>query len=91
MPGRLGGKDSSLFKKGPGSNASATNSDKGLGISSLERTSIGDFEEVMDETNSLTGGLRSYESVTSSPSIGTTSSKGTKDKQQDAHAVAEQL
>ena len=78
LPGRLGGKDSSLFKKGPGSNASAANSDKGLGlgVSSLERTSIGDFDEVLDEPGS---GLRNYDSVTSSPSIGTTSSKGAKD------------
>ncbi|KAH8899398.1 hypothetical protein GQ53DRAFT_741520 [Thozetella sp. PMI_491] len=77
LPGRLGGKDSSLFKKGPGSNASAANSDKGLGTLSLERTSIGDFDELADETASA--GLRNYDSVTSSPSIGATSAKGGKD------------
>ena len=73
LPGRLGGKESSLFKKGPGSTASASNnSEKGY---PLERTSIGDFEDIADESLIQTSLMaRSYDSVTSSPSIGPSSS-----------------
>lgn len=74
LPGRLGGKDSSLFKKGPSSTTSAgNNSDR---MASLERSSIGDFEDIVgDETPgsaSLSGSFlgKSYDSVTSSPSLG---------------------
>ncbi|KAK3394345.1 hypothetical protein B0H63DRAFT_407572 [Podospora didyma] len=74
LPGRLGGKDSSLFKKGTGSAAGGGNSDKAV---SVERSSIGDFDDVADDT--FLG--RSYESVTSSPSlVAVTSAKSTKDK-----------
>ncbi|KAK3945403.1 hypothetical protein QBC46DRAFT_117262 [Diplogelasinospora grovesii] len=73
LSGRLSGKDSSFFKKGPGSTASGTNSDKGV---SLERSSIGDFDEAGGDdlgllSPSLTG-ARSYESATSSPGFGPT-------------------
>lgn len=73
LPGRLGGKDSSLFKKGPSSVASGAHSDKGF---SMERSSIGDFEEVADDIH---GSLRSYDSVTSSPGLGPAS--GVKSKE----------
>ncbi|KAH8905999.1 hypothetical protein BR93DRAFT_928588 [Coniochaeta sp. PMI_546] len=70
LPGRLGVKDgSSLFKKGTGS---SVNSDKG------ERSSMGDGEDipnVFDEHGLLLG--KSYDSVTSSPSLGPTLSNKT--------------
>ncbi|KAK4216571.1 hypothetical protein QBC37DRAFT_278981 [Rhypophila decipiens] len=71
LPGRLGGKDSSLFKKGPSSTASAgNNSDR---MASLERSSIGDFDDVAGDETPGSGGSflgKSYDSVTSSPSLG---------------------
>ncbi|KAK3330114.1 hypothetical protein B0H66DRAFT_46119 [Apodospora peruviana] len=83
LPGRLGGKDSSLFKKGPSSTASGGNqSDRaGGGASSMERSSIGDFEDIgADVDGAAAAGSsflgRSYESVTSSPSLGPAVSKG---------------
>ncbi|KAK0730399.1 hypothetical protein B0H67DRAFT_475227 [Lasiosphaeris hirsuta] len=78
LPGRLGGKDSSLFKKGPSSTASGANSDKGI---SLERSSIGDFDDLAaDEASNGSFVARGYDSVTSSPSLGPASSiKGSKD------------
>jgi predicted nucleic acid-binding Zn-ribbon protein len=72
LPGRLGVKDSGLFKKGTGSSA---NSEKGL---SVERSSMGDGEDVrppVDEHGLALG--RSYDSVTSSPSLGPTLSNKT--------------
>ncbi|WQF87275.1 Putative fibronectin type III, immunoglobulin-like, fibronectin type III superfamily [Colletotrichum destructivum] len=62
-------KDSGLFKKGPGS---TTNSDKNL---SADRSSFGDIDDYGEE--GLLG--RSYESVTSSPSLGPSKSKETKE------------
>ncbi|KAK1757377.1 hypothetical protein QBC47DRAFT_155140 [Echria macrotheca] len=76
LPGRLGGKDSSLFKKGPSSVASGTNSDRGF---SLERSSIGDAEEMMDEMPMASLVARSHDSVTSSPGLPPTSSGRGKD------------
>ncbi|KAK3336119.1 hypothetical protein B0T19DRAFT_395909 [Cercophora scortea] len=72
LPGRLGGKESSLFKKGPSSTASTN-----------ERSSIGDFEDIADEASNASFMGRSYESVTSSPGIGPTSS-GAKGKDNKA-------
>jgi hypothetical protein len=60
------GKDSGLFKKGPGS---TTNSDKNM---SAERSSIGDFDDMGDDGIGLG---RSYDSVTSSPSLGPAKAK----------------
>ncbi|KAM7209384.1 hypothetical protein V8F20_000434 [Naviculisporaceae sp. PSN 640] len=66
LHGRLGGKDSSLFKKGPSSTTSAGNNSDRM---------TGDFEDTGDETPgsaSLGGSFlgKSYDSVTSSPSLG---------------------
>jgi len=69
--GRLGGKDSGLFKKGPSSVASGANSDRGF---SMERSSIGDYEEIADEAFAASLVARSHDSVTSSPGLGPTSS-----------------
>lgn len=67
LPGRLGSKESGLFKKGPSSVASGANSDRAF---SLERSSIGDFEEIIaDEASSMNLVARSYDSVTSSPGL----------------------
>lgn len=65
------GKDSSLFKKGPGS---ATNSDKNL--SAEHRSSIGDLDELGEDPSQFG---RSYDSVTSSPSLGPAKSKESKE------------
>ncbi|KAG9255989.1 uncharacterized protein F5Z01DRAFT_532190 [Emericellopsis atlantica] len=65
------GKDSSLFKKGPGS---ATNSDRNA--SADHRSSIGDLEE-LGEDPGLFG--RSYESAAGAPSVGSAKSKETKE------------
>ncbi|KXX82941.1 hypothetical protein MMYC01_200627 [Madurella mycetomatis] len=65
--GRLGGKESGLFKKGPSSTISGAASDKGT---SIERTSIGDFDDIADEIPNPGFLGRSYDSVTSSPSLG---------------------
>ncbi|KAK4454796.1 hypothetical protein QBC34DRAFT_392634 [Podospora aff. communis PSN243] len=68
LPGRLGSKESGLFKKGPSSVASGANSDRGF---SMERSSIGDFEEIAaDEASGINLVARSYDSVTSSPGLG---------------------
>lgn len=69
------GKDSSLFKKGPGS---ATNSDKTMSID--QRSSIGDLDElnedVADPMSREKDALgKSYDSVTSSPGLGPAKSK----------------
>jgi hypothetical protein len=76
LAGRLGGKESGLFKKGPSSIASTGASEKGT---SMERTSIGDMDDIGDE--SLNAGFlgRSYDSVTSSPNLGSTSSARSKE------------
>ncbi|KAH6692633.1 hypothetical protein F5X68DRAFT_201282 [Plectosphaerella plurivora] len=69
------GKESSLFKKGPGS---TTNSEKNISVSgerSGERSSIGDMEEYEDAAHLG----RSYDSVTSSPSLGPSKSKESKE------------
>lgn len=76
LPGRLGGKDSSLFKKGPSSTASGANSDRGF---SMERSSIGDFEEIADDVSNGSFVARSHDSVTSSPALGPASSSKGKD------------
>lgn len=67
------GKDSSLFKKGPGS---ATNSDKNMSID--QRSSIGDLDELHedDTDHSRREELgKSYDSMTSSPGLGPSRSK----------------
>ncbi|KAK4043722.1 hypothetical protein C8A01DRAFT_43474 [Parachaetomium inaequale] len=67
IAGRLGGKESGLFKKGPSSTASGGGaSDKGT---SLERSSIGDFEDIGDEALNPAFLGRSYDSMASSPSL----------------------
>ena len=65
------GKDSGLFKKGPGS---STNSDKNF---SADRSSIGDLDDLGDEA--LLG--RSLDSVTSSPSLGPAKSRDRDNKE----------
>ncbi|KAF7562962.1 hypothetical protein G7046_g1142 [Stylonectria norvegica] len=62
------GMESSLFKKGPGS---ATNSDKNM--SAGHRSSIGDLDDLGEDVGQLG---RSYDSVTSSPSLGPSTSRG---------------
>ncbi|KAM5355456.1 hypothetical protein ACJ41O_002102 [Fusarium nematophilum] len=57
------GKDSGLFKKGPGS---ATYSEKNL--SAEHRSSIGDLDDLGEDMSQLG---RSYDSMASSPSLGT--------------------
>ncbi|KAK3383711.1 hypothetical protein B0T24DRAFT_518957 [Lasiosphaeria ovina] len=76
LPGRLGGKDSSLFKKGPGSTASGGASDKGA---SLDRSSLGDFDDIGDEAYNTSLSGRGYDSVTSSPSLAAVTSVKIKD------------
>ncbi|KAK4252219.1 hypothetical protein C7999DRAFT_36757 [Corynascus novoguineensis] len=66
IAGRLGGKESGLFKKGPSSTASGGASDKRV---SMERSSIGDFEDIGDEALNPALLGRSYESITSSPNL----------------------
>lgn len=65
------GKEASLFKKGPGS---TTNSEKNISVSG-ERSSIGDMDEYEDATHLG----RSYDSVASSPSLGPSKSKESKE------------
>jgi len=65
------GKDSSLFKKGPGS---ATNSDKNF--SAEQRSSIGDLDELGEDPSQYG---RSYDSLASSPSLGPPKSKEAKE------------
>ncbi|KAK4152229.1 hypothetical protein C8A00DRAFT_35082 [Chaetomidium leptoderma] len=69
IAGRLGGKESGLFKKGPSSTASGGASDKGT---SMERYSIGDFEDIGDEALNPAFLGRSYDSMASSPSLAPT-------------------
>lgn len=65
------GKDSSLFKKGPGSSA---NSDKNF--SAEHRSSIGDIDDLGEDSIPLG---RSYDSTTSSPSLGPARTKDSKE------------
>ena len=65
------GKDSSLFKKGPGS---AANSDKNT--SAEHRSSIGDLDELGEDPGYFG---RSYDSVSNSPFLGSAKSKETKE------------
>lgn len=68
------GKDSSLFKKGPGS---ATNSDKNMSID--QRSSIGDLDELHEDDTDHGSRKeelgKSYDSMTSSPGLGPSRSK----------------
>jgi hypothetical protein len=80
IAGRLSGKDSGLFKKGPSSTASGGASEKGV---SMERSSIGDFEDIADEALNPAFLGRSYESMASSPSLAPTVSV-TKSKESKA-------
>jgi hypothetical protein len=66
IAGRLSGKESGLFKKGPSSTASGGASEKGT---SMERSSIGDFEDIADEALSTSFLGRSYDSMASSPGL----------------------
>ncbi|KAL6701892.1 hypothetical protein J3F84DRAFT_356077 [Trichoderma pleuroticola] len=61
------GKDSGLFKKGPGS---ATNSDRNMSVD--HRSSIGDIEDLGEDTSQLG---RSFDSLASSPSLGPSKSR----------------
>lgn len=70
------GKDFSLFKKGPGS---TTNSDKNM--SAEHRSSIGDLDDLGEDTAPLG---RSYDSVTSSPSLGPARTKDSKESRMSA-------
>lgn len=80
LPGRLGVKDGSgLFKKGGGT-GSSVNSDRG------ERSSMGDGEDVpnmYDGDHGLVLG-KSYDSITSSPSLGPTLSNKSRDSKTGA-------
>lgn len=80
LAGRLGGKESGLFKKAPSSTASGGASEKGT---SMERSSIGDFEDVADEALNPAFLGRSYDSITSSPNLAATLS-ATKSKETKA-------
>ncbi|AEO65942.1 71d9ada6-cc69-4d59-b27f-d0521972a8a7 [Thermothielavioides terrestris] len=82
LAGRLGGKESGLFKKAPSSTASGGASDKGT---SLERSSMGDFEDIGDEALNAALVGRSFESITSSPSLAPALSS-TKNKESKAPA-----
>ncbi|KAL6413617.1 hypothetical protein AUP68_03136 [Ilyonectria robusta] len=67
------GKDSGLFKKGPGS---ATYSEKNL--SAEHRSSIGDLDDLGEDVSQMG---RSFDSMTSSPSLGATSSRSKETKE----------
>lgn len=67
------GKDSGLFKKGPGS---ATYSEKNL--SAEHRSSIGDLDDQGEDVSQMG---RSFDSMTSSPSLGATSSRSKETKE----------
>ncbi|KAK3310471.1 uncharacterized protein B0T15DRAFT_498599 [Chaetomium strumarium] len=82
LTGRLGGKESGLFKKAPSSTASGGASDKGT---SMERSSIGDLEEIADEALNPSFLGRSYDSITSIPSLAPSVS-ATKNKESKAPA-----
>ncbi|KAK4132549.1 hypothetical protein BT67DRAFT_443752 [Trichocladium antarcticum] len=70
--GRLGGKESGLFKKAPSSTASG-------GRPSMERSSLGDFEDIGDEALNPSFLGRSYDSMTGSPSLAPTVSAKSKE------------
>ena len=77
LTGRLGGKESGLFKKAPSSTASGGASDK---RASMERSSIGDFEDIGDEALNPSFLGRSYDSISSSPGLAPAlSAKGSRD------------
>ncbi|QYS97169.1 Fibronectin type-III domain-containing protein [Trichoderma simmonsii] len=61
------GKDSGLFKKGPGS---ATNSDRNMSVD--HRSSIGDIDDLGEDASQLG---RSFDSLASSPSLGPSKSR----------------
>jgi hypothetical protein len=65
------GKDSGLFKKGPGS---ATHSDRNASVD--HRSSIGDIDDLGEDASQLG---RSYDSVGSSPSLGPAKSRDSKE------------
>jgi hypothetical protein len=65
------GKDSGLFKKGPGS---ATNSDRNASVD--HRSSIGDIDDLGEDISQLG---RSYDSLGSSPSLGPSKSRDSKE------------
>lgn len=74
LAGRSGG---GLFKKGPGSTASA--SDRGVSIG--DRSSMDNLEDLGEDSLSPAFLARSYESVTSSPNVGpSASASNAKDK-----------
>ncbi|KAL7962034.1 hypothetical protein V8C34DRAFT_301744 [Trichoderma compactum] len=65
------GKDSGLFKKGPGS---ATNSDRNMSVD--HRSSVGDIDDLGEDTSQLG---RSFDSLASSPSLGPSKSRESKE------------
>lgn len=65
------GKDSGLFKKGPGS---ATNSDRNASVD--HRSSIGDIDDLGEDISQLG---RSYDSLGSSPSLGPSKSRDSRE------------
>ncbi|KAL7791360.1 hypothetical protein V8C37DRAFT_161118 [Trichoderma ceciliae] len=65
------GKDTGLFKKGPGS---ATNSDRNASVD--HRSSIGDIDDLGEDISQL---CRSYDSLGSSPSLGPSKSRDSKE------------
>ena len=81
LPGRLSAKDGSgLFKKSGGGTSSSVNSDRG------ERSSMGDIDDVPNVYEGEHGLMlgKSYDSVTSSPSLGPTVSNKSKDSKTGA-------
>ncbi len=77
IAGRLSGKESGLFKKGPSSTTSGGASEKGV---SMERSSTGDLEDIGDEALNPAFLGRSYDSMAGSPSLAPTVS-ATKNKE----------
>lgn len=65
------GKDSGLFKKGPGS---ATNSDRNMSVD--HRSSIGDMDDLGEDASQLG---RSFDSLASSPSLGPSKSRDSRE------------
>ncbi|KAK4084537.1 uncharacterized protein Triagg1_1017 [Trichoderma aggressivum f. europaeum] len=65
------GKDSGLFKKGPGS---ATNSDRNMSVD--HRSSIGDIDDLGEDAAQLG---RSFDSLASSPSLGPSKSRDSRE------------
>lgn len=72
------GKDSSLFKKGGGGVAIP---DKNAACDGNARTSIGDVDDLGEDVTHLG---RSYDSITSSPSLGPAKSKDSRDSRMSA-------